>query len=185
MKTSSVFLSTTFCLCAIFLAHSAAISADDSNSASMDMYVEAEIPELIQLGGLPETVNLKVLGDGSVQSKLLPFYVLRNGANVENGKAFLLTVDSKEGKKNKRYFLNNQEAAQKMYIHVGLGDNTAATVDDLEKIPVDGIMGETYASLDSSEPTHTLALFNNDINYIYSRAPGAYSASFTVTVQAK
>ena len=99
MKTSSVFLSTTFCLCAIFLAHSAAISADDSNSASMDMYVEAEIPELIQLGGLPETVNLKVLGDGSVQSKLLPFYVLRNGANVENGKAFLLTVDSKEGKK--------------------------------------------------------------------------------------
>lgn len=154
------------------------------NTADTQMRVNAEIPDFIEIGGLPESVSLKVQDDGTLQSGLLPFYVVRNGANIENGKGFLLTVKSSEGNKSRQYYLTNDEAKRKLYVRVGFGDEKVGSIDRLERVRSSGIKGETFASLGSKETTHKLALFNNDAKYLYSRAPGTYSASFTVTVEA-
>ncbi|USE36874.1 hypothetical protein [Endozoicomonas sp. SCSIO W0465] len=185
MKTTRFFSLVNSLISAVLLTGSLAIGANEKNSASVDMQVSAEIPDFIKVGGLPETVPLTVQDNGTIQSDLLKFYVVRNGASVEKSKGFLLKVKSSEGNKRRKYFLANKEAKQKMFIHVGLGEQDAATIDDLKTVPSAGIEGETHASFDTSEPTHTLALFNKDLNHLYSRAPGKYSANFTITVQAK
>ena len=152
------------------------------NTADTQMRVNAEIPDFIEIGGLPESVSLKVQDDGTLQSGLLPFYVVRNGAG--SGKRFLLTVKSSEGNKSRQYYLTNDEAKQKLYVRVGFGDKAVGSIDRLERVRSSGIKGETFASLGSKETTHKMALFNNDAKYLYSRAPGTYSANFTVTVEA-
>ena len=80
-----------------------------------------------------------------IQSDLLKFYVVRNGAgSAEKSKGFLLKVKSSEGNKRRDYFLANKEAKQKMSMSVLAWVTQAVPpllIDLKECVPSAGIEG--------------------------------------------
>ncbi|CAM3479519.1 hypothetical protein [Parendozoicomonas haliclonae] len=170
----------------LMLVSSLTAFAHPNNDAEMNMTVNADIPEFIQIGGLPSRVTLNITPEGWLASDFIGFYVTRNGASPEQTKKFLLTVDSSSGQRNKKYFLSHELGNKnQLAVRVGLTKGTTASLDELIEVPVSGLESETSANLSSKQKTHTLALFNKNTKYINSLIPGKYSATFTITVQAK
>ena len=149
------------------------------------MKVSADIPEFIQIRGLPDTATLKETADGIVATEILTFYVERNGASVKKGKPFLLTIKSNHGQQGKEYYLTHENGQNKIAVYAGLYSGLARTVNDLETIPDSGLNSITWASPNSETTTHSLAFFNNDAQYINRQIPGHYSANFSITVKAQ
>ncbi|WBA83440.1 hypothetical protein [Endozoicomonas sp. GU-1] len=180
--TSSTFkplLTVLFILLPLF------VHASHQDTADMEMKVNADIPELIALSGLPANITLNMLTDGTLASDLIPFQVNRNGASAEKPKRFRLTISSSEGERRKKYFLARKGGEAKMYIHAGLAKGEVSRMESLERLPASGIASQTTSAFGAGQPTHTLALFNNNVDYLQSQLPGEYSASFTITVQAQ
>lgn len=185
MKSKSIYLFVTQWLSVMILMLSSVVKANSPDFADMRMKVSADIPEFIQIRGLPETATLKETADGIVATEILTFYVERNGASTKEGKPFLLTINSNQGQEGEEYYLTHDNGQDNLAIYAGLYSGVARSVSDLERVPDSGLRSMTWASPDSETTTHSLAFFNHDAQYMNTRQPGHYSAAFTVMVKAQ
>ena len=181
-KTKSLFV--TQWLSVMILTLSPVVNAKSIDSAKMQMKVSADIPEFIQIRGLPKKTTLKETSEGILKSEILQFHVERNGASKADQKPFLLTITSNQGQQEDQYNLAHKNGHH-VAIFAGLKAGQASSLDNLKNIPTSGLKSTTWASPDSETTTHSLAFFNNNIQYLSTRPAGSYSANFTIKVEAQ
>lgn len=185
MKSKARGLFVTSWLSVLFLILSSVVNASTTSFADMRMKVSADIPDFIQLRGLPKRATLKETTDGIVQTEIMTFYVERSGASINKEKPFLLTIKSNHGQEGEKYYLKHENGQDKLAIYAGLHSGNTRSVNDLETVPDSGLRSMTWASPDSKLATHSLAFFNKDTQYMNTHPSGYYSANFTIMVQAQ
>ena len=154
---------------------------------SHDLFIEASIPDLIELKGLPKRINVK-WRDGKLTHQPVHFDINRSYASKDNPQPYSIRIKSSEGQSGNEFYLSHTQATdEKLFLNVQFKDREE---DDFTRYfsADQALTGTTIKNIGSQSTgirkTASLMIFNHDQDYLVERLPGQYSATFTVMVAA-
>ena len=178
-------------LCAFFLLLAFGITGSYSlasdQGAAHDLLVEALIPDLIEISGLPDRIDLQ-WNDGELAYDSIDFSVHRSSASNLNPLPYAITISSSEGQEGQKYYLtHSNDSKERLYINAMFKSREESRFSQHFS---DGrrLYGTTVTNID--QQTHleangaSIRLYNDDSSYLYSKIPGMYRTTLTITVTA-
>lgn len=164
------------------------ISYAGSFDAYHNLFIDAYIPDLIEIKGFPKRVDLE-WHNGQLLHSPVNFEVNRSYASRDKPLPYHIQITSSEGQSGNKFYLSHVHTeSEKLFLNVQFKDSEQKNSLYESFSAGQPLKGITTTSVSGKNSRHkrsaSLLFYNNDRTYLGQKNSGHYSATFTIVFTA-